>query len=144
MLREPITAARDFRGSAIDDAETYGEIYGVLTLEDVLDIIPPTEREIIRGFKNAVSDVKLHVDTGHDVAITADIHGEATNQLEDLAKTLGGALSLLRLKARAEGDEKLSELLDHARIVSRNEGFRLELALPLELIQEHLGECAKR
>jgi hypothetical protein len=56
-------------------------------------------------------------------------------------EVLGAALSLARLKAQADVDEKLSELLDYARVSPGGTGFSLELALPMAFLDKHLAFC---
>jgi hypothetical protein len=90
-----------------------------------------------------VQDVELHVDASEDVAITAEVAGGVGSEIEDLAKSLGGALSLARLKAQADGEEKLAELLDYAKIRPNGGQFSLDLALPLDVLIRQMGPCRK-
>ena len=66
--------------------------------------------------------------------------GPETNEL---ARSLGGALSLALSAARIGGDDKLASLLEYARVVDDGGQFRLELALPQSVLQTHLDEICK-
>jgi len=51
-------------------------------------------------------------------------------------------LALGRVKARAESNEKLEQLLELSRISVHGTTFRIETAFPLALIARELGTCA--
>jgi len=124
---------------AIDESSTYGEIYGVISAEQLANLIPAQEQGLRDRVREAAERVELHVDATGDVGIVADVEGPQEALVRDLGKSLGAALSLARVKARAEGDDELVELLDLARVRPQAGRFALELALPLELLQRHLG-----
>ena len=129
---------------AITEHETYGEIYGVLAAAQLAELIPE-ETGLRHRLIEAAERIELHVDASADVAIAATVEGKAADQVLDLGRSLGAALSLGRLKARAEGNEKLVELLDHARVDTMGDRFAVELALPLPLLEKHLREaCGPR
>ncbi len=132
------------RPALLDENQTYGEAYGVLAVEDALELFPDDQQELAERFRQAARSIELHVDARRDVAIVAEVSGDTGELLEELARALGGVLALGRLKARADGADKLVELLEHARIHQQTgDAFTLELALPLELIERHLGRCAQ-
>ncbi len=128
---------------AFDESSTYGEIYGVIAAAQLADLLPPDERGLRERLQEAADRIELHVDASGDVAIVADVEGPEPTSVRDLGKSLGAALSLARLKARADGEEALVDLLDHARVQPFGDRFALELALPLALLQEHLGEACR-
>lgn len=125
----------------LTENDTYGEIYGVLSAEDLAKMLPDDQAELALRFREAASRVELHVDTSRDVGIVARVNGQNTGQVEDLGKALGGALSLARLKARADGDEDLYELMEYARVRPSGGTFNLELALPMEVLEKQLAWC---
>ncbi len=130
---------------AIDEASTYGEIYGILAAEQLAEMIPAEQQALRQRILEAADRVELHVDASGDVAIAADVQGPQADSVRDLGKSLGAALSLARIKAQAEGDDTLAELLELARVKPQGDRFALELALPLEVLEKHLGEaCRKR
>jgi hypothetical protein len=71
------------------------------------------------------------------------VNGPDGERVGDLGRSLGGALSLGRLKAKAEGDKDLVELLELARVSQHDGLFTVEVALPLELLEEKLAACRK-
>ncbi len=129
----------------IAEHETYGEVYGRFSADDLAKLLPPEQADLAARIREAAESVELHVDASSDVGIVADVVGPSGERVEDLGKTLGAALALGRLKARADGEDELAQLLDLAA-VKGNEGgrFSLELALPLSLLQEKLGPCKPR
>jgi hypothetical protein len=78
-----------------------------------------------------------------EVLIVADVKGDAPREMENLARTLGGALSAARLTARAQGNDDFAELLDLARITPSGGRFSVEAAMPLEFMKRQLGGCVK-
>jgi hypothetical protein len=73
--------------------------------------------------------------------MVAQIRGSDASKVTDLGKSLGGALSLARLKAQADGNKDLAQLLDFAKVQPDGSEFKLELAVPLEAIKERLAFC---
>jgi hypothetical protein len=76
------------------------------------------------------------------VAIVADVEGPGQEDIADLGKSFGAALSLARMKAQSDNDEKLAELLDYAAVHPRGNRFALDVALPFDLLKE-MGPCRK-
>ncbi len=125
--------------------QTYGEVYGVLPGEALRALVPPGgSGDLARRLGQAASRVELHADAMSDVAVTARVSGQDAAALEDLARTLGAALAVARVEARAGGDERLVELLEHARVARGSEGFSLELALPAETLERWFAGCRER
>ena len=125
----------------LDESQTYGEIYGVLAAEDLARLFPPDQAALAERLRTAAQQVELHVDTSKDVGIVARVEGADETQVEDLGKSLGAALSLARLKARADGEDSVAELLELARVSPGGARFNLEMALPLEVLEKHLAFC---
>jgi hypothetical protein len=76
--------------------------------------------------------------------MTAQVKGADEAKVTDLGKSLGGALSLARMKAQAEGEEKLAQLLDFAKVRPDGNEFKLELAVPLDVIKQQLAFCSEQ
>lgn len=127
----------------IPEWSAYGDAYGVLSAEDFAKMLPTSQRDIAERLKGALERIELHVDASDEVAIVADATGPTATDVDDLGKTLGAALSLGRLKAQSDGDEKLAELMELARVSPRDGRFSMELALPMPLIQREMGPCKK-
>lgn len=128
----------------LDESQTYGEIYGVISAEDLARMLPPEQAMLADKLRAAAQQIELHVDTRNGVAISADVTGPDGEQVTDLGKALGGALSLARLKAQAEGADELAELLDYARVSPDGESFAVEMAMPVEVLKERLAFCKER
>lgn len=126
----------------IPDWSAYGDIYGALSPDELADMLPDEQSDIRDKLRNAVNRVDLHVDTSDDVAIVADVNGDSQDDIRDLAKTMGGALSVARVAAANDGDERLRELLDYATIHPNDGRFSIDVALPLEVLKE-MGPCRK-
>ena len=129
-----------FDESVFPEAQAYGDLFGRMSIDKAADFFKKDESFATR-FKEVVDDVYFHVDASEDVAIVADVQGQDEAEMSDLAVAMGGVLSLARLTARADGNQKLRELLDFTAIGKANSGFQLELALPLSYLETHLADC---
>jgi hypothetical protein len=127
--------------SVIPEGSTYGEMYGVLSVEHLALLLPPEQAELAQQLKDVAQNVELHVDASSDVALVAEVRGSDAAKVTDLGKSLGAALSLARIRAQAEGQKEVAELLDFARVQPDGETFKLEMAVPLSAIQERLAFC---
>ncbi len=116
----------------------------MVSAEELARILPDSQRDIAERFRSALENIELHIDASEDVAIVADANGPTAADVNDLGKTLGAALSLGRLKAQSDGDEKLAELMELARVSPRDGRFSLELALPMPVIQRQMGPCKRK
>lgn len=125
----------------INEGSTYGEMYGVLSVEQLARMIPPDQAELAQKLRDVAETVELHMDARSDVAMVAEIRGSDSSKVTDLGKSLGGALSLARLKAQADGNKDLAQLLDFAKVQPDGTEFKLELAVPLDIIKERLAFC---
>ena len=121
--------------------QSYGELYGVVSGADLARTIAGSE-PWATALVEAASKVEVHLDARRDVAVVADVSGDDARKLEDLGKTLGGALSLARVQARAGGDEEAAELLSFAKVSpARGDALSVEVALPLEVVARRLAFC---
>ncbi|HZJ54641.1 MAG TPA: hypothetical protein VFD38_10925 [Myxococcaceae bacterium] len=121
--------------------QSYGELYGVVSGADLARTLGGSE-PWAAALVEAASRVEVHLDARRDVALVADVSGEDARKLEDLGKTLGGALALARAQARAQGDDDAAELLGFARVSpAHGNALSLEVALPLEAVAKRLTFC---
>ena len=125
----------------ISERNTYGEMYGVVSVEQLKKMFPPDQQELATRLAEVAQNVELHMDARSDFAMTAKVKGSDEQKVTDLGKSLGGALSLARMKAQAQGEKELAQLLDFAKVNPDGEEFRLELAVPLEVIKQQLAFC---
>jgi hypothetical protein len=128
---------------ALDESQAYGEIYGVANGAAIAELVPSEFAALAEKLRSAAARVELHVDTSRDVGIVADVTGLQARETEDLGKSVGAALALGRLRAQAEGVNELAELMDLARVLPQDGQFRIEMGLPLEILQKHLRRCVE-
>lgn len=128
----------------ISESSTYGEMYGVLSVERLKKLFPPEQQELATRLAEVAENVELHVDASSDFAMTAQVKGADEAKVTDLGKSLGGALSLARMKAQAEGEKELAQLLDFAKVRPDGNEFKLELAVPLDVIKQQLAFCREQ
>jgi hypothetical protein len=128
----------------ISEGSTYGEMYGVVSVEQLKKMFPPDQQELALKLAEVAENVELHVDARSDFAMTAQVKGADADKVTDLGKSLGGALSLARMKAQADGEKELAQLLDFAKVKPDGSEFRLELAVPLDVIKEQLAFCREQ
>jgi hypothetical protein len=125
----------------LDENSTYGEMYGVLAVETLAKLLGPEQEGLAKQLVDVAQNVELHLDTSGDVAMVAHVSGMDEQKMTDLGKSLGGALSMARMKAQADGKEDLAQLLDFARVRPDGTSFKMELAVPLSVIQEQFAWC---
>jgi hypothetical protein len=132
----------DASDPAIPEWSRYGDIYGSISPSELSDMMPDSQEGLATKMREAVDRVDLHVDASEDVALVADVAGPGEADIADLGKSFGAALSLARMKAQGDGDDKLAELLDYAAVHPRGNRFALDVALPFDLLKE-MGPCRK-
>jgi hypothetical protein len=125
----------------LTENQTYGEMYGVVSVEQLARFFPPEQRELAEQLQKVAQRAELHMDVRSDFAMVAEVNGADAAQVEDLGKSLGAALSLARLQAQHEGEQELAQLLDFARVRPDGTSFRMELAVPIEVLREQLSWC---
>ncbi|HEX8539796.1 MAG TPA: hypothetical protein VF664_20200 [Cystobacter sp.] len=128
----------------ISENNTYGEMYGVISVEQLRKLVPPEQKALADRLAAVTQNVELHVDASSDFAMTAQVKGPDADKVTDLGKSLGGALSLARMRAQTEGEDKLAQLLDFAKVKPDGNEFKLELAVPLDVIKQQLAFCREQ
>jgi hypothetical protein len=120
---------------------TYGEAYGVLTGQGLRELFRGEQSDLGRRLSDVASRIELHADAMRDVAVTATVSGPDPAGVDDLGSAFGAALAVARLQARARGDERLSLLLEHARVERGSGGFTVELAIPVAVLESWFKGC---
>jgi hypothetical protein len=128
----------------ISENSTYGEMYGVISVEQLRKLVPPEQKELADRLAAVAQNVELHVDASSGFAMTARVTGPDAALVTDLGKSLGGALSLARMQAQGEGETQLAQLLDFAKVRPDGDSFGLEMAVPLDVIQKQLAFCREK
>ncbi|MEQ8275022.1 MAG: hypothetical protein RMA76_09355 [Deltaproteobacteria bacterium] len=134
--RTPVTE------SALPESAAYGEAYGYVGPELLARMLPPRDG-LEEQLLAAAQDIELHLDTRSDVGAVFDVRGDDPAAVEELGVMIGAALSVARIKARTDGDDELSQLLDMAKVIPDGDRFRLEMAVPLDYLRKQLGACAE-
>lgn len=139
------------QGSILKEHQAYGDVYGVLSPDDLAEMLPPDQDQLAERIRETVERVEFHVDASEDVAVVAEVAGPAGREMEDLSKLFGAALSMGRLNAKREGNDELAQLLDYARVQTRRhpgedkpktQRFSVDVALPVDLLK-NLGPCRR-
>ncbi len=120
---------------------TYGEAYGVVPGSALQELFTGAQADLGRRLAELAKRIELHADAMNDLALVARVSGDDPAQLDDLATAFGAALSVARVDARIRGQEKGSELLEHAVVRRQQGGFSLELALPVEVVERWFAGC---
>jgi hypothetical protein len=128
----------------VTDGMAYGELYGVVPGSAARALLPAADGALAARLAAAAQRIELHVDSQDDVAGVIRVTGEPGPEVDDLAKALGAALSVARVKAAATDDAKLSALLENAQVVPGDGGFAVEVALPADVLREFFKDCGKR
>lgn len=128
----------------LNEFQTYGEIYGVISGDDLAKMFPSDQGDLADRFRTVAQRIEMHVDTSSDVGIVADVQGVDTAQVEDLGKSLGAALAVARVGAQQQDEKDLSELLDLAKVRPEGDRFKVELAIPLQMLERQLSKCGER
>lgn len=127
----------------LEDWQAYGDVYGVLSPDDLSKMFPEDQAALAERVRQVVERVDIHVDASDDVALVADVNGPGEDELVDLSKSFGAALAVGRIKAQNDGDERLAQLLDFAKVKQARGGqFSLDVALPIDVLKD-LGPCRK-
>ena len=121
--------------SAIEDHQAYGEMYGFLPPEELVELLPRELRDVIGIAERA----EIHLDAPDDVFLVVDVVGEDP-QMDDLGRTVASALSVARFGAKLSDNQDLVDLLDLARVSASDDGFSVDAAFPLDIIAKHLAE----
>ena len=128
--------------SILQDHQAYGDMYGVLSPDDLSKMLPPEQAALADRIRDVVNRVDVHVDASEDVAMVADVQGPGGQDMDDLSRSFGAALAMGRIKAKNDGDDKLAELLDFAKVKAGGGQFSVDVALPIDVLKD-LGPCRR-
>lgn len=129
----------------LDDSQAYGEVYGVVGPKALADLFGDDDPKVRDLIVSATKGLSLHVDVSHDVGVVADVQANDATKTDDLRKSIGGLLSIARLRAQNRGRDDQAELLDLARVrAGDGAGFRVEAGVPHELVKSMLQQCVDR
>jgi hypothetical protein len=129
--------------SSVGEDLTYGEVYGVIPGASARRLLGADERGIGSKLAELAKRVELHVDAMDDVAAVIRVQGDDRSGIEDLAKTIGAALAVARVKAQAEGDRELAELLEGAEVRPSGGAFSVKFAVPADRLDQWFAHCGR-
>ena len=141
---ERIEGKRPIEPGALNDQQAYGEIYGVIAPEEFAALVAEDNPELAERLGEVAERVELHIDTSGDVGVAARVDATNAADAKEMTKALGAAMSLARLKAKAEGKDDVADLLDMGKVVADGSGFRLEAGVPQQWIENALRRCVAR
>jgi hypothetical protein len=78
-----------------------------------------------------------------DVAAVIRVQGNDAQGLDDLAKSMGAALAVARVKAQVDGDAELADLLENAKVRPGGGGFSMQLAVPAAQLERWFEGCGR-
>jgi hypothetical protein len=126
-------------GSVITEEMTYGDVYGVVSVEQWVQMLPPEQQALGERMRQMTRRAELHLDVSSDFVLQAYLTGPDRQPVTDLAKTLGAALSVARMQAMSQGETELAQFLEYAGVMEMAGKLRLELAVPLDVIRRELA-----
>ena len=127
--------------TALEEGSTYGEAYGKLSTDMLLKMLPPDMEHIAGLLEETIDGADIHLDAMNNIAMTAKLgRAEGAENLNDLSRSLGGSLALGLSAARMAGEEELTQLLEFAKISGRGDDIQLDLALPSDILDQHLAK----
>jgi hypothetical protein len=129
--------------TGIPEDMAYGEAYGVVPGEAVRRLLGRQDPELAQRIAAAASRVEFHVDAMDDVASVLRVRGDDGGRMDDLARSIGAALSVARVEAQAKDDKRMSELLEHARVLDHGESFSVEMAVDGDRLERWFEGCER-
>jgi hypothetical protein len=125
----------------IGENMAYGEVYGRVGARFITKLLPPDPE--LEKLLEAARQIELHVHTDQSVAASLRLTGDDPKVLDELARTIGGAMATARVAAASGDDEELAMFLESAAVNRRtDDGFSIELAVPFRWVRSKLGDCA--
>ncbi len=94
------------QGSILQEYQAYSDVYGVLSPDDLSKMLPSDQDQLAERIRETVQRVEIHVDASEDVAVVAEVAGPAGQEMQDLSKLFGAALSMGRLNAKREDSRR--------------------------------------
>lgn len=125
------------------DDLAYGELYGVIPGAAARRLLPAADAALANRLAAAAQRIELHVDAMNDVAGVIRVTGAPGSEVGDLARSLGAALAVARVKAATSNDHELAALLENAQVVPDPEGFTVQVALPADVLKEFFRDCGR-
>lgn len=131
--------------SGIAEDQSYGEVYGVIPGAAAKRLLGVDERGIGQRLAQLAERIELHVDAMQDVAAVVQVQGSDAQGVSDLARSMGAALAVARIKAQAEGNEKIADLLESAEVRQPGGGLlTVRFAVTADQLDSWFDGCGRR
>jgi hypothetical protein len=141
---ERIEGKRPMESGGLTDEQAYGEVYGVISPDQFAEMVAEANPELADRVGQVAQRIELHVDTSGDIGVAARIEAGNATDSKEMTRALGAAMSVARLKARADGRDDIAELLDMGKVVADGSNFRLEAGVPQAWVETALKKCIER
>jgi hypothetical protein len=125
----------------IPGSSAYGDVYGVVSVERLVENLPPEQRALGERMKQLAPRAELNLDMSSDFALSLSMKGPDPERTRDMAKAIGAAMAVARFEAQSQGSEELARFLEFARTSSMGDGLGIHLAVPLEVLRQQLSSC---
>jgi hypothetical protein len=129
--------------SGIPEDMAFGEVYAVVPGAAARNLLGADERGIGRQLAGLAERVELNVNAMQDVAAEIRVKGSDTAGLADLARAMGAALAVARVKAQAEGNAELADLLESAEVTPGSAEVTVRMAVPAAQLEKWFAGCAR-
>jgi hypothetical protein len=127
--------------AGIPEDMAFGEAYGVIPGAALQRMLSRKDPALAQRVADAASRIELHVDAMEDVAAVARVKGDDERRMDDLARSIGAAMAVARVQAQARDDQRMAQLLEHARVLDRKGSFSVELALSADTLDSWFEGC---
>ncbi|MEC9464935.1 MAG: hypothetical protein VX834_04070 [Myxococcota bacterium] len=142
---DAIEGRTELNNRSIREGDTYGEAYGQINAELLINMLPPDLRHLEDLIRDNISGAQINFDAMDKIAMSATLGpASGSSDLTDLARSLGGSLSLGLSAARVAGEDELAKLLEFARVSDRDGEIKLDLALPENYLNRHLDKVCEK
>jgi hypothetical protein len=130
--------------NAVPPRATNSEVYGRVGKAFIASLLQGANDPMAKQVSELVEGGVIRLNIDEHVSASLDVEANDPESGENLAKTIGGALSIARRDAAKRGDHELASLLEQARVLpGKDGGFGLDVAVPGETMLSMLG-CAPK
>ena len=118
-------------GPSFPEGLAAGEIYGLVGPAFLKDLMGDVGDPAAKRLAEVITQSSVQVAVDDAAALSLDIQARTPAEGKDLAKALGGIVSMARAQAEQDGNDELAGLLEQANIEPRDDGsVAFDLAVP--------------
>lgn len=127
-------------GAALQFQGAPGELYGRFGPALLKGFLGGVDDPLAARLTSLVQDGIVRANVDEHVSVSLDVTAKDAQSGTDLAQAIGGAVSAARMEAISNGNTRLAQLLEQARVMPGDDGrFDVDLAVPGEVILDALG-----